>query len=96
MVGKRNAADSQGNPEVINWRAFGQLTQNVIGQRIDKPNLFGPRFEANPSYAEICSFDPQGVKLKTSTSQQSDQTMGNEKGRIVSQMAKRATASARR
>ena len=95
-MAKRNAADSADNPEVISWQALGNITQNVLGQRIDSPDKFGPRFEANPSFAEICSFDPQGVRLKTRAAEMPQQSAGGEKGRIVSQMAKRATASARR
>jgi hypothetical protein len=91
-VAKKNAADSRGNPEVISWRALGNETENAIGQRIDSADKFGPRFNANPSFKEICSFDPQGIKLKTSQETSSQQTGGNTGRSTVNQMAKKATA----
>ena len=92
MVAKKNAADSRGNPEVISWRALGNETENAIGQRIDSADKFGPRFDANPSFKEICSFDPQGVKLKTSAETAKQQSGGDTGRSTVSQMAKKATA----
>ena len=92
MVAKKNAADSRGNPEIISWRALGNETENAIGQRIDSADKFGPRFNANPSFKEICSFDPQGVKLKTSAETASQQSGGETGKSTVSQMAKKATA----
>lgn len=92
MVAKKNAADSRGNPEIISWRALGNETQNAIGQRIDSVDKFAPRFDANPSFKEICSFDPQGVKLKTSKETASQQSGGETGKSTVSQMAKKATA----
>lgn len=90
-MAKRNSADSADNPEVINWAAFGDITQNVLGQRIDSPSKFGPRFEANPSFAEICSFDPQGVRLKTRASEEPQQSGGDPgKGNLTKSMAKSA------
>jgi hypothetical protein len=63
----------------------------VLGQRIDSPSKFGPRFEANPSFAEICSFDPQGVKLKTSASEMPSQSGGDPNaGNLTKSMAKSA------
>lgn len=91
MVAKRNAADSAGNPEVISWAALGNETENVLGQRIDSPSKFGPRFEANPSFAEICSFDPQGVKLKTRETEMPQQSGGDPNaGNMTKSMAKSA------
>jgi len=90
-VAKRNAADSSDNPEVISWRALGNLTQNMLGQRIDSPSKFGPRFESNPSFAEICSFDPQGVKLKTHAANMPSQSGGDPKAaNLTKSMAKSA------
>ena len=91
-MAKKNAADSRGNPEVISWRALGNETENAIGQRIDSADKFGPRFDANPSFKEICSFDPQGVKLKTSAETAKQQSGGDTGRSTVSQMAKKATA----
>jgi hypothetical protein len=90
-VAKRNAADSADNPEVISWQALGNITQNVLGQRIDSPDKFGPRFEANPSFGEICSFDPQGVRLKTKASINPQQSGGDPNaGNLTKSMAKSA------
>ena len=90
-MAKRNAADSNDNPEIINWKALGNITQNVLGQRIDSPDKFGPRFEANPAFKEICSFDPQGVKLKTRAAEMPQQSGGDpNKGNMTSSMAKSA------
>jgi hypothetical protein len=90
-VAKRNAADSADNPEVINWQALGKLTQNVLGQRIDSADKFGPRFNANPAFDQICSYDPRGVKLKTRASEQPQQSGGDPtKGNLTKSMAKSA------
>ena len=90
-MAKRNAADSANNPEIISWAALGNITQNAIGQRIDSPDKFGPRFEANPSFAEICSFDPQGVRLKTRASEMPQQSGGDPNaGNLTKSMAKSA------
>ena len=43
-------------------------------------------------YNEICSFDPQGVKLKTSAETAKQQSGGDTGRSTVSQMAKKATA----
>jgi len=91
LVAKRNAADSANNPEVISWQALGNLTQNTIGQRIDSADKFGPRFEANPAFDQICSFDPQGVRLKTRASEEPQQSGGDpSKGNLTKSMAKAA------
>jgi len=91
-VAKKNAADSRGNPEVISWRALGSITQNALGQRIDSEDTFAPRFDANPSFKDLCSFGPQGVTLKTRASTAHPQSGGNTGRSTVSQMAKKATA----
>lgn len=90
MAAKKNAADSEENPETISWQALGNETENVMGQRIDSPNLFGVFYDANPQFKELCSFGPEGVKLNTQEAE-SDQTRGGTDN-SVGQMAKRATA----
>ena len=90
-MAKKNAADSEGNVETISWQALERETQNVLGQRIDQ-DAFIRRFNANPSFKEICSFLPQGVKLKTNTDTAQQKTGGNTGQNTVSQMAKKATA----
>lgn len=63
----------------------------MLGQRIDSPSKFGPRFEANPAFDQICSFDPQGVRLKTSASEMPQQSGGDPgKGNLTKSMAKSA------
>lgn len=91
LVAKRNAADSEDNPETITWQALGTETENVLGQRIDSPQTFKSRFEANPELEKICSFGPEGVKLKTSAEEMPAQG-GNTGQDNVSKMAKSATA----
>lgn len=86
----KNAADSEGNPETISWQALGNETENVIGTRIDHPNKFGPLYDANPAYKELCSFGPEGVKLNTDEAESSATRGGTDT--TVSAAAKRATA----
>ncbi|NBR61663.1 MAG: hypothetical protein EBT86_08450 [Actinobacteria bacterium] len=90
-MAKRNAADSEDNPETISWNALGHLTQNTIGQRIDSADSFGPRFQANPAFDQICSFDDQGVHLKTRASEMPSKSGGDPNaGNLTKSMAKSA------
>jgi hypothetical protein len=45
LAAKRNAADSEDNPETISWQALGNETENALGQRIDNPKDFKVQFE---------------------------------------------------
>jgi hypothetical protein len=92
LIGLRNNADSQDNPEVINWPALGTKTQNSLRQRIDNIKDFSRRFDADPRLTSICSFDAQGVHLKTNAETAGPQSGGNTGKTTVSQMAKKATA----
>jgi hypothetical protein len=76
---------------VISWQAFGNETENVLNQRIDSPSKFAPRFEANPSLKDVCSFGPEGIKLKTKKSTAQTNTGGNTGADFVGKAAKRAT-----
>jgi len=90
-VAKRNAANSEDNPEIISWQALGNETENALGQRIDSPRAFKVKFEADPELDDICSYGPEGVKLKTDAEEMS--TSGGNTGKnTVSKMAKSATA----
>lgn len=91
MAARKNAADSEDNPEVITWQALGTETENVLGQRIDNPRDFKIRFEANPELDSICSYGPEGVKLKTDA-ETFQQSGGNTGKNTVSKMAKSATS----
>ena len=70
LAAKKNAADSEDNPETISWQALGNETENVLGQRIDDANKFGILYDANPAFKELCSFGPEGVKLNTSSAEE--------------------------
>jgi len=90
LAAKKNAADSEENPETISWAALGNETENVLGQRIDSANTFKTYYDANPAFKELCSFDPKGVKLNTREAE-AQQTRGGT-DTTVSSAAKRATA----
>jgi len=89
LLSKRNSADSEDNPETISWQALGNETENVLGQRIDSPRSFGVVFDSDPQFKEICSFGPEGIKLKTQ-SEEYNGSRGHQTN-TVSQAAKRAT-----
>jgi len=91
LVAKRNAADSEDNPETISWTALGNETENALGQRIDNPRDFKVKFEADPELDKICSYGPEGVKIK-SNAEESPASGGNTGKDTVAQMAKSATA----
>lgn len=91
MAAKRNAANSEDNPETISWQALGNETENVLGQRIDNPRSFKIKFESDPELEKICSFGPEGVKLKTDA-EEMPTSGGNTGKNTVSKMAKSATA----
>lgn len=91
MAAKRNAADSEDNPETISWQALGNETENALGQRIDNPKDFKVKFEADPELDKICSYGPEGVKIKTSA-EEAPASGGNTGKDTVGQMAKSATA----
>jgi hypothetical protein len=91
LVAKRNAANSEDNPETISWQALGNETENALGQRIDNPRAFKIQFEADPELDKICSYGPEGVKLKTDA-EEMPATGGNTGKNTVSKMAKSATA----
>lgn len=86
----KNAADSEDNPETISWQALGNETENVLGQRIDNPRDFGVRYDANPSFKELCSFGPEGIKINTQSAESPTTRGGTDT--TVSAAAKRATA----
>lgn len=91
LVAKRNAADSEDNPETISWAALGNETENALGTRIDSPRSFKVKFEANPKLGEICSYGPEGVKIKTNA-EEAPASGGNTGQDTVGKMAKSATA----
>lgn len=90
-MAKRNAANSEDNPETISWQALGNETENTLGQRIDNPRAFKVQFEADPELDKICSYGPGGVKLKTDA-EEMPASGGNTGKNTVSDMAKSATA----
>lgn len=90
-MAKRNAADSEDNPETISWTALGNETENVLGQRIDNPRAFKIQFEANPELEKIASYGPEGVKIKTNA-EEAPASGGNTGQDNVGKMAKAATA----
>ena len=90
LAAKKNAADSEDNPETISWQALGNETENVLGQRIDDANKFGTLYDANPAFKELCSFGPEGVKLNTSSAEARTTRGGTDT--TVEKAAKRATA----
>ena len=71
--------------------ALGNETENTLGQRIDNPRAFKVKFEADPELDKICSYGPEGVKLKTDA-EEMPASGGNTGKNTVSNMAKSATA----
>lgn len=90
-MAKRNAADSEDNPETISWQALGNETENALGQRIDSPRAFKIKFEADPELEKICSYGPEGVKIKTNA-EEAPASGGSTGQDNVGKMAKAATA----